>query len=78
MGVDVELTRESGTGAGRGSDGQAAAALRAAAREDLAAVGGLHAGTEPVVALALEVAGLVVRLVAMAGLRICGGKDSEA
>src|SRR5262245_23009976 len=35
------------------------AALGAAAGEDLAAIGGRHAGTETVVALALEVAGLV-------------------
>src|SRR5690606_16567384 len=44
-----------GTASGR----QALAALGAATGEDLAAVGGLHAGTEAVVALALEVAGLV-------------------
>ena len=59
---DLELTCGSGTGAGRGSDRQAAAALRTATREDLAAIGGLHAGTETVVALALQIAGLVSAL----------------
>ena len=38
---------------------QAGAALGTATRQDLAAVGGRHAGTETVVALTLEVAGLV-------------------
>ena len=38
---------------------EAGAALGTTTGEDLAAVGGLHAGTEAVVALALEVAGLV-------------------
>src|SRR5690606_30262924 len=41
------------------SGGEALAALGAAAGKDLAAIGGRHAGTEAVVALALEVAGLV-------------------
>src|SRR6478672_10113068 len=41
------------------SDGEAGATLGTATREDLAAVGGLHACTESVVALALDVAGLV-------------------
>src|SRR5690606_4597998 len=44
-----------GTASGR----QDLATLGAATGQDLAAVGGLHAGTEAVVALALEVAGLV-------------------
>src|SRR5690606_25014548 len=44
--------------AGAASGRQAPATLGAAAGQDLAAVGGLHAGTEAVVALALEVAGL--------------------
>src|SRR5690606_35935689 len=43
------------------------AALGAATRQDLAAVGGRHAGTEAVVALALEVAGLVGALGGHAG-----------
>src|SRR5690606_40218093 len=41
------------------SGAEALAALGAAAGEDLAAVGGRHARTETVVALALEIAGLV-------------------
>src|SRR5690606_39929319 len=45
--------------AARRSGAEAHAALGATARQDLAAVGRLHAGTEAVVALALEVAGLV-------------------
>src|SRR5690606_3063629 len=60
------------TSAGRdetASGRQALAALGAAAGEDLAAVGGLHAGTEAVVALALEVAGLVGALGGHGGTR---------
>src|SRR5690348_17214008 len=50
----------------RGSGAEALAALGATAGQDLAAVGRRHAGTEAVVALALEVAGLV---------RALGGHD---
>src|SRR5690606_18047670 len=57
-------------GAGRRSGAEALAALGAATREDLAAVGGLHAGTETVVALALEVAGLVGALGGHGGTRL--------
>jgi hypothetical protein len=46
----------------RRSGSQAGTALGATTGENLAAVGGLHAGTETVVALALEVAGLVSAL----------------
>src|SRR3546814_18715088 len=58
--------------AGRGETAscrQALAALGAAAGDDLAAVGGLHAGTEDVVALELEVAGLVGALGGHGGSR---------
>src|SRR5690606_9659699 len=50
--------RHGGHAPGAASGRQAPAALGAAAGQDLAAVGGRHAGTEAVVALALEVAGL--------------------
>ena len=56
---EVGVSYVTGTMAGRGSDGEAAAALRTTTREDLAAVGSRHAGTEAVVALALQVAWLV-------------------
>lgn len=46
-------------GSADGSDAEAGTALGAAAGKDLAAVGGLHAGTETVVALTLDIAGLV-------------------
>src|SRR4249919_3222541 len=63
----VTLTRTRAAAKADASDSQATATLRATTREDLAAVGGLHARTEAVVALALEVAGLVSAL---------GGHDS--
>src|SRR4249919_3877814 len=47
-----------GAGCACNSGGETLAALGAATGQDLAAVGGRHAGTEAVVALALEVAGL--------------------
>src|SRR5690606_25380029 len=61
--------RHGGHAPGAASGRQALAALGAAAGEDLAAVGGLHAGTEAVVALALEVAGLVGALGGHGGTR---------
>jgi hypothetical protein len=51
------------------------AALGATAREDLAAIGRRHAGTETVVALALEVAGLVGALGGHGRLGVNDGKD---
>ena len=45
-------------GAATQSSAEDFAALGAATRQDLAAVSGLHTGTEAVVALTLEVAGL--------------------
>jgi hypothetical protein len=51
------------------------AALGTATGKDLAAVGGGHAGTEAVVALALEVAGLVGALGGHGRLGVNGGKD---
>src|SRR4249919_1708446 len=51
------------------------AALGATTREDLAAIGRRHAGTEAVVALALEVAGLVGALGGHGRLGVNGGKD---
>src|SRR5690606_5308938 len=64
-----------------GSDGEPGAALGTATGQDLAAVGGLHAGAEAVVALALEVAGLVRALGGHGGTPVgrkvdeMGGKD---
>src|SRR3546814_16902551 len=60
MGETVRSRPSASAGRGETASGrQALAAIGAAAGDDLAAVGGLHAGTEAVVALALEVAGLV-------------------
>src|SRR3546814_5630821 len=60
MGETVRSRPSASAGRGETASGrQALAALGAAAGDDLAAVGGLHAGTEAVVALALEVAGMV-------------------
>ena len=42
-----------------GSDREAGAALGTTPRENLAAIGGFHALTETVVALALDIAGLI-------------------
>ncbi len=47
---------------GEGSDAEAGAALGAATRQDLAAIGRCHASTETVVAFTLDVAGLVSAL----------------
>src|SRR5690606_22318761 len=60
----MEATTQSRSSATAGRDGTASgrqdlATLGTATGQDLAAVGGLHAGTEAVVALALEVAGLI-------------------
>src|SRR6478672_1958604 len=54
-----------------GSDSQATTALGATARQDLAAVCSRHAGAEAVVALALEVAGLVSALGRHGGPACC-------
>jgi hypothetical protein len=56
-----EITRERPARklAGNGSNREAMTALGAAASQHLATVGGLHAGTEAVIALALEIAGLI-------------------
>ena len=53
----------------RGSGAEALATLGTTTGQDLAAIGGLHAGTEAVVALALEVAGLVGALGGHGGIR---------
>src|SRR4030095_7823148 len=53
------------------------AALGATTGKNLAAVGGSHAGTEAVVALALEVAGLIGALGGHGGLAGSDRKDSE-
>lgn len=58
-GVVVFTARQGRRRSGVGSDAEARAALGATTGEDLATVGGLHAGAEAVVAFALEVAGLV-------------------
>src|SRR5687768_1073980 len=50
---------DAGRRAASPSGGEALAALGTATRKDLAPVGGLHAGAEAVVALALEVARLI-------------------
>ena len=62
---------------GAASDAEAGAALGAATGQDLAAIGGGHAGAEAVVALALEVAGLVGTLGGHGGtpVEFLGGKD---
>src|SRR5690606_35504013 len=64
----------------RGESGaQALAALGTTTRQDLAAIGGLHAGTEAVVALALEVAGLEGALGGHGGTRFGNGaKELES
>src|SRR3546814_6412860 len=70
MGETVRSRPSASAGRGETASGrQALAALGAAAGDDLAAVGGLHAGTEAVVALALEVAGLVGALGGHGGTR---------
>jgi len=48
-----------GVNAAAGSDAKARTAFGTATGQDLAAVGGFHAGTESVVAFAFQVAGLV-------------------
>src|SRR5690606_31168748 len=62
------------------SGAEALAALGTTTGQDLAAVGGRHAGTETVVALALEVAGLVGALGGHGWIlyRVTDGKDSES
>jgi hypothetical protein len=50
-------------------DAEAGAALGAATGQNLAAIGGFHAGTKTVVALALDIAGLV---------RAFGGHDGTS
>src|SRR3546814_8457930 len=70
MGETVRSRPSASAGRGETASGrQALAALGAAAGDDLAAVGGLHAGTDAVVALALEVAGLVGALGGHGGTR---------
>src|SRR5690606_27573366 len=59
------------------SGAQALAALGTATRQDLAAVGRLHAGTEAVVALALEVAGLEGALGGHGGTRFVMGRKNR-
>ena len=57
---------------------QSLATLGATARQDLAAIGRRHAGTETVVALALEVAGLVRALGGHDGLVWLSGRKNRA
>jgi hypothetical protein len=69
-------TKPARTGrSGLRSGAKTLAALGATTREDLAAIGRRHAGTEAVVALALEVAGLVGALGGHGRLGVNGGKD---
>src|SRR5690606_23890417 len=78
--LDIAVARVSVMTGPRGESGaQALAALGAATRQDLAAVSRLHAGTEAVVALALEVAGLVGALGGHGGTRfVNGAKEPES
>src|SRR3546814_12670288 len=70
MGETVRSRPSASAGRGETASGrQALAALGAAAGDDLAAVGGLPAGTEAVVALALAVSGLVGSLGGPRGAR---------